>query len=138
MLKAQKKAAHEAYPWLSFSYLCSIPSNIKSPKNPAKPRLLSLILKAAQLRRLVGCNAGVHNLLDVPVHHFVQLIQRQVNPVVRHAALGEIISPDFLRAVPCANLAAPCFGFRVMLLLALYVVELRPEQGESLILILEL
>ncbi len=68
---------------------------------------------------LVGCDAGVNNFLDIPVHDFIQLIQRQVNPVVGYASLREIIGADFLLAVACSNLAAARLGFCILLFLEL-------------------
>ena len=43
---------------------------------------------------------GLDQFLDVAVHHGVELVERQVDPMVGDPALREIIRADALRPIP--------------------------------------
>ena len=47
------------------------------------------------------------SLAVVAIHDVGDLVQRQVDPVVGHPALGEIVSPDALASVPGTYLGLP-------------------------------
>ena len=59
---------------------------------------------------LVFGGQGVDEVVEVALHHAVDFVQRQVNPVVGHPALGEIVGPDAFAAVPRAHLRLPVGG----------------------------
>ena len=111
-------------------------STIKSQCKPLF--VLSVLVHLRQFRRLVGGDARVNNLLDISVHHLVKLIDCQVDAVVCHAPLREIVRPDLLGAVARPNLAPAHLRLRVVALLLLDVIQLCPQQGKRLCLILQL
>src|SRR5208337_3831536 len=53
---------------------------------------------------LVFGGKGVDELIEVPLHHPVYLVERQIDPVVRYPALREIVGPNPLTAVAGADL----------------------------------
>ena len=82
---------------------------LSCPYSPEK----SIFPHPQKFCRLVGSNAGIQYFLDIPIHNLIQLIQRQVYPMIRHPSLREVIRPDFLRAVARANLAAAQLRFPI-------------------------
>ena len=58
--------------------------------------------------------------------------------MIRHPALREIVGADFLRAVSGSDLASAKLRLRIMPLLLLHVIELGPQQGKGLGLVLKL
>src|SRR5215471_2419986 len=61
-----------------------------------------------------------------------QLVEREVDAVIAHPALREVVGADALGAVARADLAAPLGGAGGVLLLPLMVVESRPQHGQRL------
>ena len=64
--------------------------------------------------RLVRRDTGVNNLLDISVHNLIQLIQCQIDPVIRYASLREIVSPYLLGTVSRSYLASAKLRFRIV------------------------
>ncbi len=75
-----------------------------------------------QLRCLIGGDAGVDDFLDIAVHDLIQLVNRQIDPVVGHTALREIVGPDFFRAVAGSHLALAQFRLRIVCFLLLDII----------------
>lgn len=79
-------------------------SNLKIPLVSAQSplRLLARLLWKSVLThfqkfcRLIRRNASIQDFLDIPIHNLIQLIQGQVDPVIRYSSLGEIICPYLL------------------------------------------
>ena len=72
------------------------------------------------------------------VHDLIQIVERQLDPVIRDPALRKIIGADFFRTVAGSDLAASQIRFSVMPLLQLQVIELGTQEREGFILILQL
>ena len=53
---------------------------------------------------LIGCDACVYNFLDISVHNLVQLVQCQVDSVVRNTSLWEVVGSNLLRAISSTDL----------------------------------
>jgi hypothetical protein len=49
-----------------------------------------------ELLCLVFLLEGIEQLVELPIHHFLQLVQREVDPVVGYAALREVVRTDTL------------------------------------------
>lgn len=70
-------------------------------------------------------NERVDHLVQIALHDLIQLIERQVDAMIGHSALREIVSPDTFAAIPAADLALAVSGaFRVRRL-TLHVKETR-------------
>ena len=80
----------------------------------------AFLIHLRQLRCLVCCDAGVDDLLDISVHDLIQLVQGQIDSVIRHASLWEVVGTDLLRTVSGTDLASSGLCFRIVGLLQLY------------------
>jgi len=98
----------------------------------------SLSIHLRQLCALVRGDQAVDDLVQIPAQNGIQLVQSQLDPVVCHPALGEIIGADLLGTVPGPHLALPGFRLRVMLLRQLQLLESGPKHLQCLVLILKL
>ena len=122
-------------------YLYPSPSHLPPlrPNPRQRKSSLSLIsIHRRQLFRLIRRDTSVDDLLDIPVHDLVQLVERQIDAVVCHTPLREIVGADLLGAVSGSDLAAALRGLRVLLLLQLQVIEFRAQKRKCLFLILKL
>src|SRR5690606_24821132 len=75
--------------------------------NPRRPS------RAAERRELVGAvlvRERLDDLVELALEDPVELVQRQVDPVVRDASLREVVRADALGAVARADQAAPARG----------------------------
>src|SRR5277367_4167685 len=72
------------------------------PPTPPPPRAARRqpSLLGSQPRSLVLGGQLVDELVQIALHHPVDLVQRQIDPMVGHAALREIIGADALAAIP--------------------------------------
>ena len=59
-------------------------------------KLVLLFIHLRQLRCLVGCDTGINNLLDIPIHHLIQLVDCQTDSVVGDTSLWEVIGTNLL------------------------------------------
>ena len=75
------------------SHLC----NPDSPDQQIRPVLCFPHLR--QLRGLICGDEAVKELVDVPVHDVIKLIQGELDAMVGHAALGKIVGADLFGAV---------------------------------------
>ena len=78
-----------------------------------------------EFRRLIGCDAGINNLLDITIHDLIQLIQSQIDTMVGHAALWEVVGTDLLGTVSGTDLASSGLCLCVVGFLTLNVVKFR-------------
>ena len=65
-------------------------------------------------------------------------MQSQLDPVVCHAPLREVISADLFRAVSCPDLAPSRLRLRRLLFLKFKVIQLGAQQAERFLLVLKL
>ena len=72
---------------------------------------------------------GVEQLVQIARHHRFQPVQRQVDAVVGHASLREVVGADALGAVAAADLQAARGGLRRGLLLLLRRQQPGLQQG---------
>ena len=85
------------------------------------------------------CNTCINDFLDIPVHDLVQLVQGQVDTVVGHTTLREIVGTDLLGTVPGTDLASSGFCLCIVSLLASpYRKALHAEAANAFVLILDL
>ena len=82
----------------------------------------------------------VDELGELPLHHRIQLVQGQVDAMVRRPVLRKIVRADLLRPVPGSDLALARLRAFGVLALLLRLVQARPEyaQGLGLVLVLAL
>jgi tetratricopeptide (TPR) repeat protein len=73
----------------------------------------------------------IQELIQVPVHDLVQLVERQVDPVVGHAPLREVVSADALRAVAASDLQAARLRLGALLLFLLGGQQASFQQGHG-------
>ena len=67
-----------------------------------------------KLRCLIRCDQTVDNLIQITVHNRINLIQRQLDSVVGHTALWEVVGTDLLGTVSGTDLAAAFFCFGIL------------------------
>jgi hypothetical protein len=53
---------------------------------------------------LVFLLEGIEQLVELSVHHFLQLVEREIDPMIRDTSLREIVRTDTLRPVAASNL----------------------------------
>src|SRR6202521_2542333 len=91
-----------------------------------------------ELRRTLGVDERRDKLVEVSRHHLVELVQRELDPVVGNPVLLEVVGADLFRPSAAANHAAPlCAGGR-LLLGKFHVVEASAKDAESLLPVLQL
>ncbi len=93
---------------------------------------MALSRERRQLLRLVLLRERIHDLIELAVHDGVDLVQRQVDPVVRHAALRKIVRADALAAIARADERLAVRGFLVLALAALAVEQAGGEHAHRL------
>src|SRR5271168_4576524 len=95
-----------------------------------RPRPASLRLLGGELRRLMLGDERIDELTQrFALHDLRQLVEREIDAMVRHAALREIIGTDALGAVAGADLAATLGGAGGVLLLPLEIVQPGAQHG---------
>ena len=75
----------------------------------------------------------IDKFLDVPVQYIIQVVDRQVDPVVGYPALGEIIGADLGAPVPGAYQTFAVAGDFLLLFADLLLVELRAHHIHGLL-----
>ena len=75
---------------------------------------LDILVHLCKFLCLVGCDTGIDDLLDVSVHDLVQLIESQVDPVVGHTSLWEVIGTDLLGTISRTDLASSFLRFCIL------------------------
>ena len=94
-----------------------------------------------EARELVGLVLGgerVGEVVQVAVHDLLDLVQREVDAVVGHAALREVVGADAVGAVAGADEALPLGGLLRRLLALLLVLDARGEDAPGLLAVLVL
>src|SRR5260221_14330023 len=90
-------------------------------------------------RRAIFGEQGLDDLVEgFPAHHLVDLVEREVDAVVAHSPLREIIGADALRAVAGADLALARRRALGVARLPFHIVEAGTEHLERLGLVLVL
>src|SRR5512145_2066006 len=128
-------------------------SRARARRAPAPPAAAARRLRAAtrsspsgccvfrQRRELLGLMLGgelVEDLVEVPVHDGGDLVQREVDAVVRDAALREVVGPDPVGAVAAADEGLARRRLLRPLLAQLLVLDPRTEQRQRARLVLVL
>src|SRR5439155_14520227 len=101
---------------------------------PRARRAPSLAEHAAAVLRI----ESFRELVERTLEHPVELVDRELDPVIGDATLGEVVGPDLLRALARADLRAARRGELGLLLRALELVEAGAENAQSLLLVLKL
>jgi hypothetical protein len=70
----------------------------------AQKRTASFLLIRRQPRRLILRRQRIDKLVELPLHDAIDLIKCKIDPMVRNPPLREIIRPDALAAITCADL----------------------------------
>ena len=65
-------------------------------------------------------------------------MQGQLDPMVRHTTLGEIVGPDLLGTVSGSDLAASFLRLCILLLLQFEIIQLGTQQCKRFLLVLDL
>lgn len=84
------------------------------------------------------CEQRVDELVQIAVHHGVELIKRQTDAVIGHAPLREVIRAYALRAVAGADLGAALIGILRVALLAHHLVQAAAQYAHGLFAVLYL
>ena len=75
-----------------------------------------------KLRRLVSRDQAVDQLLEITVHDRIDLIECQLDPVVSHTSLREVVGTDLLGTVAGTDLAAALLRLLILTSLKLHIV----------------
>ena len=95
-------------------------------------------LQFQQFRRLVRRGERVDDLVEIAVHHLVDAVQRQFDPVLGHTSLREVVGTDLLGAVARSDLAAALRRLLTRFLLQFEFVQFRTQNAHRLISVLQL
>jgi hypothetical protein len=68
----------------------------------------------------------INELVQIPVQHLLELVERKVNPVVADSILGEVVRPDSFASLTRSDLASSLFGPLLVLSSLLQEVTTRP------------
>jgi hypothetical protein len=77
-------------------------------------------------------------LVQVPLEHAIELVQREAEPMVRHPVLREVVGPDALAAPSGPDLAAPFARPLLLGAVSLLIEQTRPQDLERARLVLVL
>ena len=67
------------------------------------------------------CDQRIDDVVNLPFHHSVQLIDREIDPVIRQPPLRKIVGADALAAIAAAHhRLAGCGDFGALLFLFLF------------------
>src|SRR5687768_15800802 len=114
------------------------PRRAGSRRGPARLRPSPRSFQLREPLRLVAGDQRIDDLVQLTVHDPVDLVEREVDAVVRHAPLREVVGADPLGAVARADLALALGGALGIGFRALHVVEARPQHLQRLGLVLVL
>src|SRR6184192_3064073 len=88
-----------------------------------------------QRRELLGLKLlreRVDDLVEVAVHYGVDLVERQIDPVIGHAALRKVVRANALAPIARPDQALAVRGFLLLALLALLFDEARSQHRHRL------
>ena len=91
-----------------------------------KAQITSGCMAAVRCRKshsLILCSQTVNDFIKIAVQYAVNLMQSQMDSVIGHSALTEIISSDFFRAVTGADLAPSKIRSLVVFFLLLQIIQ---------------
>ena len=91
-------------------------------KEVIHPEKLALLLDVFKPFGLVMRYQREDNFLELSVHDRINLVQRQINPMVSDASLRKIVGANSFTAISGSNLALAVFGDLIFSLL-FYLVE---------------
>src|SRR3954462_803059 len=89
--------------------------------------------EAGELLGLVLRHQRAGDLVQVAGHHLVDLVEREVDAMVGHAALREVVGADAVAAVAGAHEALAGRRFLGLLLAHLLVLDARGEHAPGLL-----
>src|SRR5690606_12051258 len=104
------------------------------------PRVSAVSMAVDQKLRLMIGNQRVDDLVELAFHDPVELVQREVDAMVRHPALGEVVGADALGTVAGSHLQQPRLRALVRRLHALQVEQAGAQNlhGARTVLVLRL
>ncbi len=97
-----------------------------------------ILIHFGEFCRLVRRYAAVNDLLKIAIHDLFQLLERQIDPVICHTPLREIVRADLLGTVARPHLASSGFRLRVMRFLHLQIIQFCAQHLQRLIFIFQL
>ena len=68
--------------------------------------MLDPLFLGGELLGLVFLLQSVEQLIQLPIHHFLELVESEIDPMIRDTSLWEVVSADTLRSIPASNLQA--------------------------------
>src|ERR1035441_9237429 len=89
----------------------------------------ALVALLLQLFGLVIGGQGFEDGIHLPLHHEIQLMQRQADAVIRHAILREVVGADLFAAIAGSDHATPLGAQRRLLFLKLQLVQPRAQHA---------
>src|ERR1700731_3115708 len=90
------------------------------PACRARWRSIAISQRRQQLGLMLA-DQRMNQLVQIAIHNMVELVERQVDTVIGHPALREVVGADPLGAIARTHQALACGGFLGVLLLRLLV-----------------
>src|SRR5437899_4685752 len=110
-----------------------IPRTVLSgPRNLLSHGSWSLPGQRRELLGLEFLRKRIDDLVQLAVHDGVDLVERQIDPVIGHAPLRKVVGANALAPVPRPDQALPMRGFLLLPLLALLLDKPRRQHRHRL------
>ena len=84
---------------------------------------------------LVADDHSLDDFIQSPIENTFELVKGQIQPMVGHTGLGEIIGSDLFASFPCPDLQFPILGDLCVLFLLGFVQQPGTEYFQGLILV---
>src|SRR4029079_11249010 len=134
--RASTRSIHASADFRAATRVGAAPIRERSASDAELERIVFSELR--KLFRLVLRDERICKLEEIAVHDRRYLVERQVDPVVRYAALREVVGADTLRAVTGADEGLARRGALALLLAHLLVLDARGEYRHRACLVLVL
>ena len=92
---------------------------------------LASVRNGGKLFSLVFVDERLHDLVQITFENLGELIERQVDAMIRDPALREIVGPNSLRAIAAADLQFALFGLFARLAAVSTVEQFAPAAATS-------
>ena len=97
-----------------------------------------LFIHIGQFCALIRCDQTVNYFIQVSIQNRIQFMKCQLDPVICHTSLREVVSSDLLRTISCSNLASSRLSFCGLLFFQFQLIQFGTEQTECFFFILQL